>query len=667
MSRSRWSILAVAFSWCVACGPDEPHETSEPGWSDADGDGVSDAQEASDGTDPNDPSSALSWHPELTARPRLLLDPADLSDLVASLDRSDEPWTTLRARLESRCSDEEQTADEDLSSATTNGNIAVACAVLFAAGNLPAGDKAALILDNWPSDVIVPPELVDKVDLHAGQGLLQAARAWDLLLGVGYPEGRDPLVAEERLHAFAADLWDFYVEDYPVFLAFARNNHSTKLISSWAALGFAANDDERSARYVNLAADQLPRLNDALLAEDGGYAEGPSYLVYGGQSVLPWLAAFDRWLGDGELLAKPNCQLSLDADCTEELIGVTSPLRDPRVCAGFDRFVEMLMPAGYGPNIDDGNLATAPLGVTAGLCDSAVQSWGWSWQAVPWASSGSVDLSADALVHWPRAPVAVEPVAGPLVLEGYAVLRDRWDRNGAYALLEAEAGVLRAGGGLHEQPDGLAFLWATRGEYLLLDSGYGSWEQREQVNQPEAHNVILVDGEGSGAVDAEVLETYTDGPFQVARGTVTFGGVRWTRTLVLASDSALVVRDVTESVDGASHDLLLNLHGANDTLSFAADVAQWHVGDLDLSAAVIADVPLSYSTRVGEHALHHGQIEVHGIVEAGARSSATVTWLTVAVADGSELALDGDSLRWDGGYASLDGEVQLNASSLTLP
>ena len=37
-------------------------------------DGIPDAREAEEGTDPQDPSSASAWHPEWTGHPRLLAD-----------------------------------------------------------------------------------------------------------------------------------------------------------------------------------------------------------------------------------------------------------------------------------------------------------------------------------------------------------------------------------------------------------------------------------------------------------------------------------------------------------------------------------------------------------------------------------------------------------------
>jgi hypothetical protein len=616
---------------------------------DYDGDGISNLQEFSEGTDPSDPTSASAWHPEWAERPRLLVDADGLAVLLDALERTGEPWEPLHARLEWRCASEVWELDEDLTSAIVNTNIAIACAVLYAAGDDFAGDKAATILEDLPEEVDFKISLVDKIDLHAGQAILQGVRTWDLLLGVGYPAGHDPAVAEARLQALGEAVWNIYVEDFPLFLLVAQNNHNTKLAAAFAMLGMGANLDPRAARYVSYGLSEATRVNDLVAAADGGYAEGPSYQVYAMQSVLPFAAALDRWLGEESLTVRTSCAHNWDPDaCVEENVSLPSLLADRRYCDGFDRFVEMLMPIGYAPNTDDGNLASGHLGYTAGLCASPLQAFGWGWQASSWASTGSVDLTADSLRYWVDAPAAAAPPMGPISRPdaGFAVLRDRWEPDGPWAMLLAESGVARTGGGGHEHPDALAFLWAARGEYLLLDCGYGSWEIHEAVNAPEDHNVILVDGLGASLTDAELLGvTAGDDPSATAR--IAHHGVTWTRTLSLVGDDVLVVRDLSEPTDGAAHTLTMHLHGATDTLARTEGVGRWTVGDQTLQVAVIANVAPSYGERPAVHAFGRS-FEPHGVLTAEVHADQPVTWLTVAVAgDGTvPLEVGGNTIHW---------------------
>jgi len=632
----------------VLTGCDDTSEIGPP--PDSDGDGIPDLQEIYEGTDPSDPASASAWHPEWTERPRLLVDAEGLAVLLEALERTGEPWETLRARLEARCTEDPRPPDEDLTSAVVNTNIALACAVRYAAGDEAAGDKAATILEDLPEEVDFAISLVDKIDLHAGQGILQGVRAWDLLLGAGYPMGHDPEVAEARLHAFGESLWTIYVEEFPVFLLLAQNNHNTKIASAFAMLGMGSNLDPRAARYVSYGLSEVTRVNDLVAAADGGYAEGPSYQVYAMQSVLPFAAALDRWLGDDLLTVRTSCAHDWDPEsCIEHNVSLPSPLADPRYCDGFDRFVEMLMPTGYGPNTDDGNLASAHLGYTVGLCDSPAQAFGWGWQTSAWASTGSVDLTADSLRTWVDAPEPAAPPAGPIARPdaGFAVLRDRWDPEGPWALLLAEAGVARTGGGLHEHPDALAYLWVARGAYLLLDCGYGYWEIREAVNAPEDHNVILVDGLAATRTDAEILEVDADGDTQTATARIAHHGVQWTRSVSIVGDDVLVVRDLTEPTDGGTHTLAMSVHGATDTLARNGGVGTWTVGDLTLQVAVIASVAPTHGERPGVHASGRS-LDPHGVLTAEVYTDQPVTWLTVAVAGdgGVPLEVEGDAVRW---------------------
>ena len=663
----------------LACSPDPGSDTAGPApdtglepSEDADGDGIDNGTEQADGTDPLDPSSASAWHPEWTERPRLLTDPAGLALLPELASREADPWASLSARISSRCAAEPVEDDETLTSSTVNGNIALACAVAYALGDGEAGAKAAGVLEILPVEAEIDAGTVFYTDLRAGQGLLQGARAYDLLLAVGYPEGHDPAAAHDRLHELGDFLWGFYVEDYPQWMQYAQNNHATKLAATFGALGMGAWDDPRSARYVNYAVSELNRLHPVLHAADGGYAEGPSYLVYGMESELPFMAALDRWLGEDQLPVMRVCDHDPDAACEPTLGLQGSPLRDPLVCDGFERFVEQLMPAGYAPNTDDSNLASGHLGLVAGLCDSGRAAWAWGWQASPWASAGSVELSADSLLAWAAAPASETITTGPIARPdaGWAVLRTGWEHDSAYALLQAEHGVARESGSGHEHPDTLAYLWAARGHYLLIDSGYGNWDAHEEVNDPEAHNLFLVGGEGPGSADAWIDEVRAEVDLQIATGHTAYQGMDWTRSLVLVGEDVLVVWDRVEPSSGGSLDLSLQTQGPNTSAVLQDNLATWSVEDSELQVLVVAEGSPSTGLRTEQHALSYGDYQEHSVLEASMNIAGPTHWLTVArIGDtggdtGLELATDG--ISWPGGEATLGGRVTVGATSVEL-
>jgi hypothetical protein len=671
----RLSILLLL----VGCTPDPGPDTEGPSIDtglepseDADGDGIDNGTELAEGTDPLDPGSASAWHPEWTERPRLVTDPAGLALLPELAASTDDPWVTLSARIASRCAAEPVEDDATLTSSTVNGNIALACAVAFALGDVEAGAKAAGVLEILPVEAEIDANTVFYTDLRAGQGLLQGVRAYDLLLAVGYPEGHEPAAAHDRLHLLGAFLWEFYVETYPQWMQYAQNNHATKLAATFGALGMGAWDDPRSARYVNYAVSELNRLRPVLHADDGGYAEGPSYLVYGMESELPFMAALDRWLGAGELPIMRVCAHDPDADCESVLEPQGSPLRDARVCDGFERFVEQLMPGGYSPNTDDSNLASAQLGMVAGLCGSGPAAWAWGWQASPWFTGGSVELSADSMLAWYDAPTGEPLITGPIARPdaGWAVLRSGWDPSSAYALLQAEHGVARDGGSGHEHPDTLAYLWAAGGHYLLIDSGYGNWDAHDEVNDPEAHNLFLVGGEGPGSAEAWIDEARSHGELQIATGHTSYEGMDWTRSVVLAGEDVLVVWDQVEPSAGGTLELALQTQGPNTSATLQAPLATWAVEDRELQVMVVADGAPTYALRTEQHAFSYGTYEEHSVLEASLSIDGPTRWLTVArlgdTGGDTGLEVDDDGISWSGGAASLGGSVTVGDASIEL-
>ena len=50
----------------------------------------------------------------------------------------------------------------------------------------------------------------------------------------------------------------------------------------------------------------------------------------------------------------------------------------------------------------------------------------------------------------------------------------------------------------HEHADGGSFMLNAFGQRLALDPGYLTFTTQSLVNKPEDHNMVLVDGQGSG-------------------------------------------------------------------------------------------------------------------------------------------------------------------------
>ena len=135
----------------------------------------------------------------------------------------------------------------------------------------------------------------------------------------------------------------------------------------------------------------------------------------------------------------------------------------------------------------------------------------------------------------------------------------------------------------HEHPDPGSFMLYAYGERLALDPGYLTFATHGQVNQPEHHNMVLVDGEGPadylrgvvrlagrparpaagrGAVDASPARSTaawpTPPPSPPTTATPTLD-----RRFLFADDRYLVVADAVAGDDGSAtpHELTWMLHG----------------------------------------------------------------------------------------------------------
>jgi len=278
-----------------------------------------------------------------------------------------------------------------------------------------------------------------------------------------------------------------------------------------------------------------------------------------------------------------------------------------------------------------------------------------------------VDLSADTLVYWaPQQPAkasAAVPIQRPDA--GFTVLRSRWQRDGAYALLQHEQGVARIGGVGREHPDALVFLWAARGHCLLLDSGYGYYEVHEAVNQPEAHNGVLIDGEGSWHVDAFAEDAGMGDDLQWATATTSFGGVDWQRSVVLLGESALLVVDRLEPNDGQAHDYTLVLHGPSMDFAMEAGLVRWGAGELELQLTMLGAPTGQWSPRAAQHGFTR-TLEDHTALDVTVPDSGAITLVTLALAvrDGDDAIVSDDaSARWSQGSVTADGRLDWRGES----
>jgi len=370
-----------------------------------------------------------------------------------------------------------------------------------------------LLLDMYPRHrVAVPPPLGgwDR-DISSSEELLQYATAYDTMLGAGWDFGNDRATIEGKIVDLASEMYENFVNPDSAggFTRLHQNNHRSK---SGAAMVVAAiavaeytpppGSDPRNVReptlWLEYGLDQVDLImRHVLVTGDGAYGEGPFYLRYASQNLVPFARAWDR-LVDG-------------ATWTARGVEVPSLWRHPLWHRTQRWMLDMTLPDGSLAAIDDGNPGRSHyFGMTPpGLPEAGAFAWRWANAPQDFDTDGNVDLGPDAIVLFDDTVPAAPPsdhASAFYSAGGNAIFRSDWSADAVVANVQAEHdtasefGRDRDGLGVqpqsHEHAEPGAFLLHAFGERLAIDPGYLSFPERQAVNKPEHHNVILVDGKG---------------------------------------------------------------------------------------------------------------------------------------------------------------------------
>jgi len=472
------------------------------------------------------------WHPVGVdlSRPRVLFRAAARDRVQERLAR--EPYRTVFADLLARAAHADGIALDDHSipsariKARAAKNLAFAYAVdrtvedgrvvpfPTSAARTAAGDRVRdlLVAMYTRSRIAVDPPLGgwDR-DINTSEELLQYATAYDTVLGAGYDFGADASRVEDNLVTLAAELYDNYVNpgSASFYTNLHQNNHRSKSGAALVVAGIAmaeytapAAADPRGIRdpsaWIAYGLDQVDALmRYVLVTGDGAYAEGPFYFRYASQNLLPFARAWDH-LVEGRAWPAGDVE-------------IPSLWRHPLFARSLRWAFDMTLPDGSLAPIDDGNPGRSYyFGATpAAAAEAAAFAWRWANAPSPLETEGSVDLAADALVAHDDRVAPAPPVGSPsafYVEGGNAILRSDWSTDAVQAVVLGEHdtasqfGRGRDGRGVgpqsHEHADPGSFILHAYGERLAMDPGYLDFSSRGAVNQPEDHNLILVDGAG---------------------------------------------------------------------------------------------------------------------------------------------------------------------------
>ena len=434
--------------------------------------------------------------------------------------------------------------------------------------------------------VAFPPRGGDLGEPHnEGEVVAQYAVAYDILHS--YAAANDPQALQEMrsiLGEEADRLWKGIVIGevgfglFPVKIRLHETPHLDNWhIRAYGGLGLAAmalseytSGEGTPQEWADRAFEMVTSSLDFQIEErDGGYAEGPFYSRYAADVYLPYLFALKNRTG-----------LDLFAD--------------PKIEKMHEWSLNLRLPNGRRPNIDDGHLDDF-----YGHYLASVQTNGgihrWDWENNERGLYVRQFSEMDAIALYDDRVPAQEPTHGPSVFmpgAGDAVFRSDWSDAATYMLLRGENGIAREHGFAHEHPDGTSFVLYAGGEMLALDAGYINFDNHDKVNKGSNHNVVLVDGKGPprrilpvvGTIgdrsDAFIEEFFTSAVGDYAEVRAAYRGVELRRRVFFADHRYFIVADEIDDSGRRHHAYEWRLHGngggtSGGAYARAGNVARW--------------------------------------------------------------------------------------------
>lgn len=486
-------------------------------------------------------------------------------------------------------------------------------------GDVAFAERALAVMQK----VAFPPRGGDLGEPHnEGEVVAQYAVAYDMLHPYAAANAPQALQAMRSILGEEADrLWKGIVigkvglGPFPVKIRLHETPHLNNWhIRAYSGLGLAAlalseytgGEGTPQAWADRALAMVRGSLDFQIEGRDGGYAEGPFYSRYAADVYLPYLFALKNRTG-------------LD------LFG------DPKIEKMHEWSLNLRLPNGRRPNIDDGHLDDFYGHYLAAVqANGGVHRWDWENNERGLYVRRFAEMDAIALYD-DRVP-AQEPTHGPSVFmpgAGDAVFRSDWSAAATYMLLRGENGAVRERGLAHEHPDGTSFVLYAAGEMLALDAGYINFDNRDKVNKGRNHNVVLVDGEGPprrivpgvGTIgdrrDAFIEAFFTSAAGDYAEVRTAYRGVELRRRVFFADHSYFLVADEIDAARRHAYEWRLHGNGGGTSggaYTRAGNLARWTREKAEL-LAFLPDRPGRVAFE-GEalHSFDYRQEQTHAVL-----------------------------------------------------
>jgi hypothetical protein len=399
-------------------------------------------------------------------------------------------------------------------------------------------------------------------------------------------------------------------------------------VRAYGGLGMAAlvlrdhegRDGATPQDWADNAFDLVTRsMEHQIEATDGGYAEGPFYSRYAADVYLPFMFALKN-------------------------VVAVDLFSDPKIEKMHDWSLNLRLPNGRRPNIDDGHLDEFYGHYLAAVdADGSVHLWDWQNNSTGLYVREFSEM--DAIALYDDGIVPTEPERGPSIFmpeAGDAVFRSDWSADATYMLLRGEHGRAREQGLAHEHPDETSFILYAGGEMLAVDAGYIDFTNHGKVNEGRNHSVILVDGQGppltmlagepvDGGNDAFIEDFFTSTFMDYAEVRAQYQNVDTRRRVMFPGKSYFVIVD--EVRDDATHQYEWRLHGNGGGSSGGAyerndNLARWTRDQAELLIYMPAQEGRTFTEDDTLHSFGYLEEPTHTVFKAQ-QSGANVEFLSV--------------------------------------
>lgn len=475
--------------------------------------------ESSDGGQPD-------THPTDRDFPHLAALPKHRELILDRIDR--EPYGSILKEIVKKAELVEKRSPENIWDVDINGyNAKIAQANAFLAwvySNSSNAQKAINILKNIETHFEKREKRSD-IDVNMPQVIMGFINALDFLKGTDFLTKKDEEIIERKILSLIDKFYNSFIEDdfvRTVQLNYSQNNHNIRTASAIGYAAIAFKDYPSAKKWLNWAFSELDFFfnpENYYFMPDGSISEGPFYGMFAMQSSAILFIALSN-LKD-EVKVRRDCRTRIYSDpwqnyiCNEgEIFKFENPIYKPLFHKFFEWYFSIRLPWGDLPPLEDSMFKT--YGGTMYLNSFGGDSTHyWMWKNnrdFPYMLDQSDDMAIYNLIYFDDRILPKEPNYTTKFMPeaGHIVFRSDWSYDAIWLLLTAESGAQRKAA--HDHVDGTSFSLAAYGEYLLIDPGYVKDENstifKVKTAQPQAHNVILIDGKG--APEKEAFPNYGD-------------------------------------------------------------------------------------------------------------------------------------------------------------